>query len=877
MDKYEYNLKLDQIKSLSSEENYVGAAEIADTINWNKIKNINTLVKAGEIYEKAERYDDARDILLMAYDRSPIGRMIIYRLAEVAIKMGDYDAATEYYDEFVEIAPHDDLRYVLKYSIKKGQGASYDELIEILEEFKEQEYTEEWAYELAYLYHKAGKTEKCIEACDELILWFGDGPYVERALELKMLYQPLTKDQEEKYRKFRFEHEGKTQIDAAEMTKAGELAHDTVTIPQVEVNQEKFNTVNLQKEIAKGMQQIIDAKEKGEVADTMDNIKKIVDEIPYLKLPKEEEENSSLQDTQHIATDEEIDGSLKHNFQEMLGEDSDGQISMVMKEKTQLEHQITGQMSIQDVLDDWEKTRRAAEAALYEADQQKLESAKARALQEAGNIMERLNDVIPKLDAGVTPKELLEEQYLQSQSTTELPKIDFKPIIQNSNVVDAVKEEEFDNEIDEIEPEIEPEEFDIPDEEFEEASEMDEDTKNISDDIPDISDKEYQDGSVEEYQDGSDEEYQDGSDEEYQDDQEKEAETMEEENDSVEDTEEYEQEDTIDSDDNVISRVQDAIKKQVDEKFNHVNDFIGEEVSKLTADNPEIERKIEMAKTRKIPEIQIPEDLGIDEEAIVESKKLEQLTDEQKSIFSYFIPVKGMEDQLCRAYNGVMEHFAKKETAKTGNLIIQGAPGCGKTVLATSFIKVLQKGGEQPTGKIGKIDASALNKKDVQQLVRKVAGGCLIIERAGDINKSTAQSLSYIMEHDITGTLYILEDTSKGIKKALAADAEFAEKFTERISVPIFTNDELVSFALSYSSELGYKIDEMAILALHNRISNIERLDQATTLTEVKEIVDEAIDREAHGGLKKAISILTAKRYTEDDKIVLTENYFEQK
>ena len=901
MDKYEYNLKLDQIKSLSSEENYVGAAEIADTINWNKIKNINTLVKVGEIYEKAERYDDARDILLMAYDRSPIGRMIIYRLAEVAIKMGDYDAATEYYDEFVEIAPHDDLRYVLKYSIKKGQGASYDELIEILEEFKEQEYTEEWAYELAYLYHKAGKTEKCIEACDELILWFGDGPYVERALELKMLYQPLTKDQEEKYRKFRFEHEGKTQIDAAEMTKAGELAHDTVTIPQVEVNQEKFNTVNLQKEIAKGMQQIIDAKEKGEVADTMDNIKKIVDEIPYLKLPKEEEENSSLQDTQHIATDEEIDGSLKHNFQEMLGEDSDGQISMVMKEKTQLEHQITGQMSIQDVLDDWEKTRRAAEAALHEADQQKLESAKARALQEAGDIMERLNDVIPKLDAGVTPKELLEEQYLQSQSTTELPKIDFKPIIQNSNVVDAVKEEEFDNEIDEIEPEIEPEGFDIPDEEFEEASEMDEDTKNISDNIPDISDEEYQDGldeeyqdgsveeyqdgSAEEYQDGSDEEYQDGaveeyqdgSDEEYQDDQEKEAETMEEENDSVEDTEEYEQEDTIDSDDNVISRVQDAIKKQVDEKFNHVNDFIGEEVSKLTADNPEIERKIEMAKTRKIPEIQIPEDLGIDEEAIVDSKKLEQLTDEQKSIFSYFIPVKGMEDQLCRAYNGVMEHFAKKETAKTGNLIIQGAPGCGKTVLATSFIKVLQKGGEQPAGKIGKIDASALNKKDVQQLVRKVAGGCLIIERAGDINKSTAQSLSYIMEHDITGTLYILEDTSKGIKKALAADAEFAEKFTERISVPIFTNDELVSFALSYSSELGYKIDEMAILALHNRISNIERLDQATTLTEVKEIVDEAIDREAHGGLKKAISILTAKRYTEDDKIVLTENYFEQK
>ena len=239
MDKYEYNLKLDQIKALSAEEGYMSAAEIADSINWNKIKNVNTLVKIGEIYEKAERYQDARDILLMAYDRSPIGRMIIYRLAEVAIKMGDYDAATEYYDEFVEIAPHDDMKYVLRYAIKKGQGASFDELITILEEYKDEEYTEEWAYELAYLYHKAGKADKCIDACDELILWFGDGPYVERALELKMLYQPLTKAQEEKYRRFKAEKEKPakikdeaevTEIGAMEMVKGGEIVHDDVTI-----------------------------------------------------------------------------------------------------------------------------------------------------------------------------------------------------------------------------------------------------------------------------------------------------------------------------------------------------------------------------------------------------------------------------------------------------------------------------------------------------------------------------------------------------------------------------------------------------------------------------------------------------------------------
>ena len=396
MDKYEYNLKLDQIKALSAEEGYMSAAEIADSINWNKIKNVNTLVKIGEIYEKAERYQDARDILLMAYDRSPIGRMIIYRLAEVAIKMGDYDAATEYYDEFVEIAPHDDMKYVLRYAIKKGQGASFDELIAILEEYKDEEYTEEWAYELAYLYHKAGKADKCIDACDELILWFGDGPYVERALELKMLYQPLTKAQEEKYRRFKAEKEKPakikdeaevTEIGAMEMVKGGEIVHDDVTIPQITVNQEKFNTVNLQQEIAKGMQQIMEAKGKNEVADTMDTIKKIVEDIPYLKLEKEQEEYvQQPEETEHIATDEEIDGSLKLNFKELLGEDADGQMSMVMSEKTQLEHQITGQMSIQDVLEEWEKTRHAAEIALKEAEQQKLESAKARALQEAGDL-----------------------------------------------------------------------------------------------------------------------------------------------------------------------------------------------------------------------------------------------------------------------------------------------------------------------------------------------------------------------------------------------------------------------------------------------------------------------------------------------------------
>ena len=890
MDKYEYNLKLDQIKALSAEEGYMSAAEIADSINWNKIKNVNTLVKIGEIYEKAERYQDARDILLMAYDRSPIGRMIIYRLAEVAIKMGDYDAATEYYDEFVEIAPHDDMKYVLRYAIKKGQGASFDELITILEEYKDEEYTEEWAYELAYLYHKAGKADKCIDACDELILWFGDGPYVERALELKMLYQPLTKAQEEKYRRFKAEKEKPakikdeaevTEIGAMEMVKGGEIVHDDVTIPQITVNQEKFNTVNLQQEIAKGMQQIMEAKGKNEVADTMDTIKKIVEDIPYLKLEKEQEEYvQQPEETEHIATDEEIDGSLKLNFKELLGEDADGQMSMVMSEKTQLEHQITGQMSIQDVLEEWEKTRHAAEIALKEAEQQKLESAKARALQEAGDIMERLNDVIPKLDAGVTPKELLEEEYLkvpvdiiEQKAAVKEPEEEQKPDMQElyaEETVDEVQEpqEAPEDTIDEAqEPQEAPEDTideaqepqEAPEEAIEEAIEEVQESREVPEEAADEAREpvgEPEDIIMAE-------------------ESEKDEILMQPTTMMPEITDDMLNVDDDSSDDEASQE-----KENVSEKrdFDHVTSFIEQEIAKMTAKNPGLEKKLDMAKTRKMPDISLPEDLDSEEDdsKLKETKHIKELTSEQKAIFSYFM-VKGMEDQICKAYNAVLDHFNRKENASTGNLIIQGEQGCGKTMLATSFIKVLQKDGEQLTGKMGKIDAAALNKKDVQQVVRKITGGCLIIERAGDIDRSIAAQLSFLMEHDITGTLYILEDTSKGIKKALSMDEGFASKFTEKISVPIFTNDELVLFAKSYSAELGYKIDEMAILALHNRISNIERIDQATTLTEVKDIIDEAIDREAHSGLKKAISILTARRYTDDDRIVLKEDHFREK
>lgn len=825
MDKYEYNLKLDQMKSLYAEEKYEDAADIADTINWNKIKNVNALVKAGEIYEKTERYEDSREVLLLAYDRSPIGRMIIYRLAEVAIKMGDYEGAEDYYQEFVEIAPRDSLKYVLRYDIKKAEGASYEELIPILEELKEQEYTEEWAYELAYLYHKAGMSDKCIEACDELILWFGDGPYVERALELKMLYQPLTKAQEDKYRTFRKEKEsrdGLTHIDVEEMKNAGEYEHEPVVIPPVKVNSERFNTVNLQQEIAKGMQQIMEATEKETVTDTMDNINKIVEEIPYLKLPKEEEKQE--QSDEHIETDEEIDGSLKMNFKEMLGEDSDGQMSMVMDDKTLVEHQITGQITIEEVLSEWEKTRRAAEAALEEAKQRKLESAKARALQQAGDIMDRLTGVIPKLDAGVTPRELLEEEYLQDQPETKTSEVQTAETVTEPVAEEDVEEvSETDISTGEIQEEVS--ETDIPTEEMLEEV-FTEDMVNDED-----------------------------------------AET---EGDTIEQNE-------VPAEENVMPEEQlesEAESKQDMRNFDEEDIDEAEEEQLIVKRKNQIERSFWKGKTTKLPEISEPENLG-KQGTVQPETPLMTLTEKEKTIFSYFMPVKGMEAQLRQALTGATRHLEQDKTASTGNLLILGGHGTGKTTLATSIIKVLQQETGRIEGKVGKIQAETLNKKTVGEIIRQVEGGCLIIENAEELTRDSVVTLSLLLEQESSGLFVILEGTSKGIRKLMASDEGFARKFTESISVPIFTNDELVTFARSYSRELGYKIDDMAVLALYNRISNIQRLDQATTLTEVKDIVDEAIDREAHGGIKKAISILTASRYTDDDRIVLREKDFE--
>ena len=827
MDKYEYKLKLDQMKSLTAEGKYEEAAEIADTINWRKIKNINALVKVGEIYEKVGRYDESKDVLLTAYDKSPIGRMIIYRLAEVAVRTKSFDEAKEYYQEFVEIAPHDNLKYVLKYEISKAQGADIGTLIGILEELKEQEYSEEWAYELAYLYHKAGMSEKCIDACDELILWFGDGPYVERALELKMLYQPLTKQQEDKYRTFRQRHDGVVEVRPEDPLESGEIVPEPVQIKDVKMSAERFNTQNLQEELQRSMQEIMNATEKEAVNDTMDNIKKLVEDIPYLQIPSEKEEEPQEEEVyQHIETDEEIDNSLKSNFQEMLV-DEDGQMSLYMQGGRVAEPQVSGQMSIEDVLAEWEKTKRAAEAALQEAEQRKLESAKARALQEAEELLGRLADVIPMLDSGLTPKDLLDQKYLSKDGQ---PNDSAVSMVTNMNQF-------LQQEIDRL---------------SDENAQMDEQLAAVG--ASPVGDYMANAGVA------------------------------------AEDT----------AQNIVAAGVQELMTEEelpeiaMPEALAEADDTMeagtsAEDVEAAILAETARQMAKESVEKEELPEIELPGDLDLGKEetaeeilpAIAEPEAFEvpdtisKLSKELREIFTYFVPITGMEEQLCQALTGASQHLTKGATAGTGNMIIQGGSGSGKTVLATSMIKALQKETGKPNGKIGKIEASVLNQKDVAALLKKVAGGCLIIEKAGDLSRETALKLSLLLEQDTSGVLVIIEDTKHGIQKALSRDDGFAAKFSEKINIPIFTSDELVSFAKSYANELGYTIDEMGVLALYNSISNIEHADRETTLTEVKEIVDKAVAHSEKGGLKKAFSIITSRRYDEDDYIILREKDFD--
>lgn len=1156
VDKYEFKLKVDEMKALVSARNYHAAAEIAETVNWRKIRNLNALVLAGEVFEQVERYEESKEILLMAYDKSPIGRNIIYRLAEIAIKTGNFEEAQEYYDEFVDIAPHDNLKFVLKYKMTAAQGLPYKEQIKILEELKEQEYSEEWAYELAYLYHRDGQPEKCVEACDELILWFGDGIYVEKALELKMHYQPLTKTQEEKYRLFRQKRTGVIEVKPNDFLESGEIVNEAVKIPSVETSTGQYNTVNLQEEIAKGMQQIAAATGKEELSDAMDSIKRLVDEIPYLsehtqKIQKQEkrrEDNlkASQPELVNALSIEEIQAEWEKTKQEMQNSLRSSEVHHpTYTEGFEKEEDLDDD----DIHDDMIQNQvPEEERMLEEGISRSLEAAKAKSLKAAENLMERLLSIVPQLADNIPQQELSGQEYtanrqpeqvqieleeasrivagmnqlLQEQidsltiedqqkkapmvhrvsdPTREIPKLpeeilaaeenmgvdDRKDInmenMQNQvmgvnsvseevSAIDRLQRAQMNNQLmgqaqlnqggisaidllqrakagnlsadsvqsvqkaqepvmesvqmvqrqqepvmESVQRSQEPvkvpqqnsaaemmqrpsqqnvsvESMQIPQQnpavenvQIPQQNPMTEFMQRMpiqSSDIQNVQ-MQQQNPAVENIQmpqqnmaeesmqipqqnlpaENVQMQQQNSPVESMQIPQQNPAaenvqmpqqnmaaESMQvpQQNLPTENVQMPQQNMPVENIHNAYQNAVESMSEMVQQASGMAEEFVQgavqQNMSKETGfvrgmpqQNSDMELKAQQAEgtsmkniEERIPEERIPLEQEVEEDQenvslpikpkfrthaqiqaeatgkrprkmqeteeiseedmiaaaqaagfyetpqtdIMEDDEDKKLTPEQKQIFSYFVPITGMEVQIYDLLKGVSEHLLSDKNALTGNIVIEGISGSGKTVLIMDIIKVLQKEVKRPNGKIGKIDANALNQKDLDVLTEKVSGGCLIIESAGKISRETAVKLSRCMEKDHTGTLYILEDTKQGIQKALDRDSTFAAKFTEKISIPLFTNDELVAFGRAYANDLEYDIDEMGILALYKRISNLQKHDHIITLTEVKEIVDEAIDNAEKGVLKKVFGILTSTRANEENYIILREKDFEE-
>ena len=901
MDKNEFKTKYDEIKQLIKEGRKEEALDIVESTNWRKVPNVNALVKASEICEEAGRLDEARELLYIAHDRSPIGRMIIYHLAILCVKLGDLEEAKEFYDEFVEIAPHDSLKYIIKYQINKAKGADYTTLIGILEELKEHDFLEEWAYELAYLYHKTMQVDKCIDLCDEIILWFGDGPYVERALEMKMIYQPLDKMQEDKYRHFQQKRDGITEIRANEILQSGEIVHETMAIPQVELPAERFNTVNLQAEIKKNIDEIMRATEADAVSENMENIKTLVEEIPYLQV---NEQSEAIAEEQQQAK-QELNESLKDTFNEYLAEEYDGQISLLVPETKEVEQQVDGQMTIQDVMEEWEKTRRAAEAALQEAEQQKLASAKNIALKEASQIMDRLEEVIPKLDAGASPTDLLKEEYMAKQDESEadmagqtqehaavfqIPKVAIDgadgvgleiPVVDPASahvikgdagveIPSIVKSADLDATAEWEPPVLEEENTDV---DYKEASKIVADVNDmLQQEIDRIMANEGQE-EIRQLEEGT-----------------LASEVAEEVAPDVEDLPEI----TLPEDlqDMIADTKTDAPVMEIEEEVPEMTDDAAveesdekEEIEALADQIDEATQETESPAEEDLPEIADvvlePEEMAelVDEKvlerAISDEMPELRLSEEEKEIFSYFMPINGMENTICQALTGARFRLENKKNSASGNIIIQGGVGSGKTMLASNLIKVLQIETDKLSGNVGKIDAEQLNKKDVAMVLSRVSGGCLIVEGAGRLSERTQETMRQLMSQDNCDVLILMEDQKNRMDKMLSHNHAFAAMFTEKITIPIFTIDELVNFGKVYALEEGYVVDEMAILAMYNRINLIQRVDHPTSLIEVRDIMESAIDKAEKGGIKAMFSRFGSKRYDEEGNLILREQDFE--
>ncbi len=887
MEKTEYKIKLDQIETLVRSGDKQEAVDLLDTLNYRKIRNVNVLLRASEVYEEAGETEKAREILEMAHERSPIGRMIIYRLALLSVRMGELDEADEYYEEFVEIAPHDSLKYIIRYHIAKAKGSDIKGLIAILEELKQHDFIEKWAFELACLYRSSAQVEKCIDLCDEIVLWFGEGPYVEKALEMKMLYTPLNQAQEDKYRRFQRRKNGSAEV-LPEDSGSDELLSHPITIPKVETKPERFNTVNLQAEIKKNIEEIMQATETGEVSENMDAIKDLIGDIPYLSAGKpEEEEIVQQEESEPVPT-------IQDSFQQYLAEEYDGQMSMNLPTRTR-EEQIEGQMTIEDIMEDWERTRRAAEAALEEARARKLEEAKAKALKEAEQIMDRLVEAAPQLDAGVSPEELLRQEYL-SRGEDENRAVEILAQAHQKEDPVAEKMESEDEEHSRIETDGDERTFEIP--KIHANSEEDAEAKDeVGLKIPVLPaadalkkairqagatvtrNDEEKDLKAWEPPRLSSEEVESRKPEPRDESLNQPKEETEEKENTLDQTEEDPQ---PQKPEDIMADVNKMLQEQIDEltveaeeekarEEGGKDDNPIDQTTKVMPSGTEIMKAIkETPAAAGLSDTQVMNLSGAIEDVINDEVPQVRLTDDEKDVLSYFTTVDSMEKQICRALSGIRTRLSDPEHVSIGNLTVSGSNGTGKTALASKLIRILQKETGKLSGAAGRISGEKLNGKDLQALLTKVAGGSLMIEEAGAINRETAVSLALLIENDTSGTLFILEDSKIGLERLKSLSPQLFNLFTEHINIPVMTIDELVSFGKAYVLDLGYSMDDMAILGLYDRIGILQRGEEPISLHEVKAIVDRGIQKLERRS-KGIFGHFAAKLTDEDGRPILQE------
>ena len=858
MDKYEYRAKTEQMLAYAEQKSYQKAMSIADTIDWRKVKNTAMLSTVSEIYENAGELGKARDTLFIAYDKAPSSRKVVYRLGIISLKLGHFDEAADCYEEFVKLAPKDPNQYILRYKILKAQKAPVKEQIEALEDFKHSEYVEKWAYELARLYAEAGMTSECLDECDDLILWFSEGTYVYQAMELKMKYKPLTPLQQEKY------------------------DHRNDGIGRKDSSKRKPSFRNSKERPAPNPRIADKVRKDVHVTDSID-LPDLPEPMAWTHASEPEavsQPKTRIRSTSDISTTisgASLSDALKAGVAVASG--------AVAPESASDDSQMTGKMKIEEILANWEATQRE-NAKILEKSQEEAE--KEKALREKKKEEEVLGATKPILSDDI--RKLMEQ--LENGEEPEITDEDAEDFVDDEEDEATESPEDSSKEASDTDEE-EPEEND-----FEEIVDSEEDDE--SDAVYD-EEAEYEDEDDSEYDD--DEEYEDEDDSEYDDEEEYEDEDEDDyqiddelDEDHKEDFD-FEKESTLDINDHDSdeddSDFADLDSFEDEEELDSSDDYLDLEFDEKPAPEPEKETS-KSAPTPDIDEVleieepsedEITERMGKFDTGFVVQGRYDLsatseiglklgLTEEQKQLFSYFVPIRGVSEQLVEILDNDKRCRNRYGTSRTGNILILGRKGSGKTVLAVDIVKAIQKQRRLKQGKVAIVTGDSLNKKDIGSIIDKLNGGALIIEKASKMNDRTIRELNDMMDEQTGELLFLLEDQKKPLERMFASHREFKRKFTSRLELPVFINDELVTFGQTYAKENGYRIDEMGILALYSRIDMMQREDHAVTVAEVKEIMDEAISHSQKANVKHLVKRVFGRSTDNSDHIILKEEDF---